>query len=53
VSELVPSIPNNMLTGSRHNFDPSRTIIIGDRLDTDIAFGKSGGLATLLVMTGA
>lgn len=27
--------------------------MIGDRLDTDIAFGKSGGLSTLLVMTGA
>jgi 4-nitrophenyl phosphatase len=27
--------------------------MIGDRLDTDIAFGKGGGLSTLLVMTGA
>ena len=26
--------------------------MIGDRLNTDIEFGKSGGLATLLVMTG-
>jgi hypothetical protein len=27
--------------------------MVGDRLNTDIQFGKSGGLATLLVLTGA
>lgn len=27
--------------------------MIGDRLNTDIEFGKAGGLATLLVLTGA
>lgn len=26
--------------------------MVGDRLDTDIAFGKMGGLSTLLVLTG-
>jgi 4-nitrophenyl phosphatase len=27
--------------------------MVGDRLNTDIQFGKAGGLATLLVLTGA
>ena len=26
--------------------------MVGDRLDADILFGKQGGLATLLVLTG-
>ena len=32
--------------------DPARAVMIGDRLDTDIAFGKMGGLKTCLVLTG-
>ncbi|KAJ3336537.1 Fe(2+) transporter [Gonapodya sp. JEL0774] len=36
----------------RFHLDPSKTCMVGDRLDTDIAFGKLGGLHTLLVMTG-
>ncbi|KAI9106171.1 HAD-like domain-containing protein [Phlyctochytrium arcticum] len=37
---------------NKYHLDKSRTCMIGDRLDTDIAFGKAGGLKTLLVMTG-
>ncbi|POW21501.1 hypothetical protein PSHT_02400 [Puccinia striiformis] len=36
----------------KHKLEPSRSCMIGDRLDTDIAFGINGGLSTLLVLTG-
>lgn len=32
--------------------DPSRTLTIGDRLDTDIAGARAAGLASVLVLTG-
>ncbi|KAH9972633.1 2-phosphoglycolate phosphatase [Lactifluus volemus] len=47
--------PSNLMLDAikaKHHFDPKRTIMVGDRLNTDIQFGKSGGLATLLVLTG-
>ncbi|KAG8981624.1 hypothetical protein FRB94_006679 [Tulasnella sp. JGI-2019a] len=37
---------------AKQHFDPARTVMIGDRIDTDIAFGKSGGVSTLLVLSG-
>lgn len=39
------------ILASRH-LDPARALMVGDRLNTDIAFGKKGGLDTLLVLTG-
>ena len=35
-----------------NGLDPSTTVMVGDRLDTDMKFGNDGGLKTLLVLSG-
>uniref|UniRef100_A0A7S1C144 Phosphoglycolate phosphatase n=1 Tax=Corethron hystrix TaxID=216773 RepID=A0A7S1C144_9STRA len=40
------------LLSDRYGLDPSRTLFVGDRLDTDIKFGKDGGMKSALVLTG-
>eukprot|EP01135_Chromosphaera_perkinsii_P004425 Nk52_evm3s281 gene=Nk52_evmTU3s281 len=40
------------LLSEAYGIDPSRSVMVGDRLDTDMVFGKAAGMKTLLVMTG-
>jgi 4-nitrophenyl phosphatase len=36
----------------RHSIEPSKTLIIGDTISTDIAFGKNVGITTMLALSG-
>ncbi|XP_006026062.1 pyridoxal phosphate phosphatase, partial [Alligator sinensis] len=52
---LVVGKPNTYMFDcivERFGVDPSRTLMVGDRLETDILFGKNCGLATVLTLTG-
>jgi phosphoglycolate/pyridoxal phosphate phosphatase family enzyme len=40
------------LISSKHGLDPSRSIFLGDRLDTDIRFAVESGMHSALVLTG-
>lgn len=37
---------------SQFDLDPERSLMIGDRLETDILFGANCGLDTMLTLTG-
>lgn len=37
---------------SQYGLDPAKTLMVGDRLDTDILMGSNCGLKTLLTLTG-
>jgi 4-nitrophenyl phosphatase len=47
-----PSQPALELVLSRLGVDPAECLVVGDRLDTDIAFGARAGMTTALVRTG-
>ena len=37
---------------NKFGLKPEQICMVGDRLDTDVMFGKNGGLTTLLVLSG-
>jgi 4-nitrophenyl phosphatase len=47
-----PSLPARDLVVSRLGLAPEECLVVGDRLDTDIAFGARAGMTTALVRTG-
>lgn len=47
--------PNPLLVRQlidENDLTASTTLMVGDRLDTDIMFGNAGGISTALVLTG-
>lgn len=42
----------DMIRMKHPDIDPKRTVMIGDRLTTDMVFGRNNGLATLFVQSG-
>jgi HAD superfamily hydrolase (TIGR01450 family) len=45
-------LANFILKKHGNTGNPLRTLMVGDRLDTDIAFAKMGGMSSALVLTG-
>ncbi|XP_069509148.1 chronophin [Ambystoma mexicanum] len=37
---------------AQHDLDPSQTLMVGDRLEVDIQFGRNCGLTSILTLTG-
>jgi ribonucleotide monophosphatase NagD (HAD superfamily) len=47
-----PSRDLAQLLVREHGLTPARTLMVGDRTNTDIAFGRSVGMRTCLVLSG-
>lgn len=47
-----PSMNLLSAINAEHHLDVKRSLMVGDRLNTDMKFGSDGGLGTLLVLTG-
>ncbi|KAK8397375.1 hypothetical protein O3P69_004831 [Scylla paramamosain] len=47
-----PSTKMFSVIQEKNSLDPKRTLMIGDRCNTDILFGKNCGLQTLVVLSG-
>ncbi|CAN0077010.1 unnamed protein product [Ascophyllum nodosum] len=55
VAPVVVGKPNPLLLHQLmdlNGLDPSSTVMVGDRLDTDIKFGNAAGVSSALVLTG-
>jgi ribonucleotide monophosphatase NagD (HAD superfamily) len=52
VGKPSPTIETALREMLHSSYNPSRTVMVGDRLETDIAFGTLSGFQTLLVETG-
>lgn len=55
VAPVVVGKPNPLLIRQLmdlNGLEASKTLMVGDRLDTDIKFGNAGGVSSALVLTG-
>ncbi|CAN0418346.1 unnamed protein product, partial [Ectocarpus sp. 13 AM-2016] len=55
VAPVVVGKPNPLLIRqlmNQNGLAASQTLMVGDRLDTDIMFGNAGGVSSALVLTG-